>query len=105
MAGGLHAVDIEVVTPDPPEAPTEVWSAASRPTTSPEKACDDCTPCAMGGMAEGLFAEETLLHAARAAPSTNDDTPTPTLACSPQGEAGLPDARTAAPLPANEGSH
>ena len=105
MAGGLHAVETEAITPDPPEAPTEVGPAASRPTTRPEKACDDCTPCAMGGMAEGLYTEEALLHAARAAPSTNDDTPA--LACSPLGEAELPDARTAAPmqLPSSKGPH
>ena len=105
MAGGLYAVETGVVTTDPPEASSEAWPAACHPTKRPEKACDDCTPCAMGGMAEGLFTEETLLHAARAAPSTTDDNPT--SACSPLGEAELPDARTAAPmqLPSSKGPH
>ena len=106
MAGGLCAVEAMAAAYDPTEAPSEAGPAACQSSLRPENACGDRTPCARGGMAEGLFPGEALLHAARKAPSTIDETPT--SAVSPLGEAKhVTDASTEAPmpLPASKGPH
>ena len=112
MAGGPCAAEAMAAAHDPDEAPSEVGPAACQSSPKPEKACTppgpagQRTPCTRGGMAEGLFPGEALLHAARIAPSTIDETPT--SAVSPLGEAKHgTDASTEAPmpLPASKGPH